>query len=215
MSSINDISNALHDELPIPNTIGDYQVTELVGSGGMGVVYKAIQPGVERVVALKVMNGEAVSSGPGIKRFQKEVRAAANLHHTNIVPVFEVGDAEKHYFYSMQFIDGIGVDHAIDSMRERQDFDLLVGFENPTTNFSKRRTNGLAETLEFDAQSPDPRSDVARTATEIPKTAVSEDRKDEGHASRGTRPATPDSTYFKQVARIGIQIAEALQYAHV
>ncbi len=213
MSSINENADTSRDDPAIPNTIGDYQVTGLVGTGGMGVVYKAIQPGVERIVALKVMNEKAVSSGPGIKRFQKEVRAAANLHHTNIVPVFEVGDSKDHHFYSMQFIDGIGLDHAIDSIRERKNYNLLVGFENPKTNLARRKTSGFAETLEFDSQTQNSTNQVV--GIETSETTTTEHRKHDTQPAQANPPTNPDSQYFRQVAKIGIQIAEALQYAHV
>jgi serine/threonine protein kinase len=79
----------------------------------MGVVYEAEQVSLGRRVALKVLPGHVASDSQSLQRFRREAKAAARLHHTNIVPVFEVGrDAEVAY-YAMQFISGQGLDQLI------------------------------------------------------------------------------------------------------
>src|SRR3954451_2366792 len=76
----------------IPRQLGEYQLLREVGRGGMGIVYEAEQPSLSRRVALKVLPAHAVLPGSLLTRFQNEARAAARLHHTNIVPVFGVGE---------------------------------------------------------------------------------------------------------------------------
>src|SRR5215472_579768 len=96
--------------LPAPVQVGDYRVLREVGRGGMGVVYEAEQVSLGRRVALKVLPRQVSSDLKTLARFRREARSAAQLHHTNIVPVFEVG------YYAMQFIQGQGLDTVIDEL---------------------------------------------------------------------------------------------------
>ena len=97
---------------PIPERLGEFRVLREVGRGGMGVVYEAVQEPLGRRVALKVLPA-AVQLQPGyLERFRREAQAAARLHHTNIVPVFGVGEAGGVQYYAMQFIDGVSLDKA-------------------------------------------------------------------------------------------------------
>src|SRR5262249_9672970 len=78
-------------ERPTPEQLGDYRILREIGRGGMGVVYEAIQESLGRHVALKVLVHNQQLRPIQLMRFQREARAAALLHHTNIVPVFGVG----------------------------------------------------------------------------------------------------------------------------
>jgi serine/threonine protein kinase len=89
-----------------PPTFGDFQIVREIGRGGMGVVYEAWQLSLQRRVALKVLPLASGLDARRLQRFQHEAQAAAQLHHSNIVPVYEVGAAQGVHFYSMQFIDG-------------------------------------------------------------------------------------------------------------
>ena len=86
--------------------IGDYRLVRIIGEGGMGVVYEAMQESLSRRVALKVLRSGSLHDGEALRRFRREARAAAHLHHTNIVPIFEIGEADECQFFAMQLISG-------------------------------------------------------------------------------------------------------------
>jgi eukaryotic-like serine/threonine-protein kinase len=97
--------------------IGDYRLVREIGRGGMGVVYEAEQVSLGRRVALKVLPAHVIDDGKLQERFRREAKAAARLHHTNIVPVFEVGRERDVNFYAMQLIEGQGLDQVIAELR--------------------------------------------------------------------------------------------------
>jgi serine/threonine protein kinase len=86
--------------------LGQYQIIEQLGRGGMAVVYKAYQPALERYVAVKVLPRELTFDGQFVERFLREARAAARLNHPNIVTIHDVGQAEGVHFLVMEFVDG-------------------------------------------------------------------------------------------------------------
>src|SRR5438874_13490333 len=81
--------------------LGDYRILREVGRGGMGVVYEAQQLSLGRHVAIKVLPAHALLDVRQLGRFQREARSAAKLHHTNIVPVFGVGEHDGLHYYVM------------------------------------------------------------------------------------------------------------------
>jgi serine/threonine protein kinase len=93
--------------------LGDYRILRRIGRGGMGVVYEAEQESLGRHVALKVLPLLAVKDTNTIERFRREARATARLHHTNIVPVFEVGQECDVCYYAMQLIHGQPLDEVL------------------------------------------------------------------------------------------------------
>src|SRR5262249_24447124 len=97
--------------------LGDYQILREIGRGGMGVVYEAQQLSLARHVAIKVLPSHALLDPRQLGRFQREARSAARLHHTNIVPVFGVGEQDGLHYYVMQFIRGLGLDLVLDELR--------------------------------------------------------------------------------------------------
>jgi eukaryotic-like serine/threonine-protein kinase len=99
-----------------PRRLGDYRLLREIGRGGMGVVYEAEQISLGRRVALKVLPHRVAQDPRALERFRREARAAARLHHTNIVPVFEVGQDGETAYYAMQFIQGQGLDQVIDEL---------------------------------------------------------------------------------------------------
>ncbi len=94
---------------PIDFEIPGYQIQERVGEGGMGVVYRARQVSMDRIVALKVLSEKYSANSEFIDRFIREARAAGRLNHPNVIHVHDVSKAGGRYFFSMEFIDGPSV----------------------------------------------------------------------------------------------------------
>jgi hypothetical protein len=91
-----------------------YRILELLGAGGMGVVFKAEHRLMERVVALKVINRKLIDHSAGVERFRLEAKAAARLAHPNIVTAHDADQAGDVHFLVMEFVDGAGVDRLIE-----------------------------------------------------------------------------------------------------
>lgn len=89
-----------------PPQIGDYELIGELGRGGMGVVFRARQVSLDRLVALKVIRGDGIMADEYVRRFQSEARAAGRLHHPGIVQVYDVGRDGPYHFFSMQLIEG-------------------------------------------------------------------------------------------------------------
>jgi serine/threonine-protein kinase len=99
----------------VQRRIGDYDVIEEVAQGGMGVVFRARQRGLGRIVALKVLKDQLMGKYESVQRFQREARAASRMNHPNIVSIFEVGVADGTPFMTMDFIEGKPLDAMIEA----------------------------------------------------------------------------------------------------
>jgi serine/threonine protein kinase/WD40 repeat protein len=97
--------------------IAGYRIVGELGRGGMGTVYEAVHMGLDRPVALKVLGTHAAPDSSARRRFLNEARTAAGLHHTHIVPVFDVGQAGGLCYYAMQRIEGSGLDRVLRYLR--------------------------------------------------------------------------------------------------
>ena len=90
---------------------GNFRIEREIGRGGMGVVYEATHLALNKRVALKVLTAEGSPDAMHLERFLREAQTAAGLHHTNIVPVFDVGQVGGVPYYAMQLIEGSSLDH--------------------------------------------------------------------------------------------------------
>src|SRR3972149_2244379 len=90
----------------IGRTLGQYEILQLLGKGGMASVYKAYQSSLQRYVAVKILPPHLAQNAEFSKRFEREARAIAQLDHQNIVPVFDYGQAEGITYIVMKHVDG-------------------------------------------------------------------------------------------------------------
>jgi serine/threonine protein kinase/tetratricopeptide (TPR) repeat protein len=248
--------------------LGDYRILREVGRGGMGIVYEAEQISLGRRVALKVLPAQVLLDARQQQRFQREAKAAARLHHTNIVPVFGVGEHEGLQYYVMQFINGLGLDEVLAELkrlRKAREFDGsgVRGQGSgskpqntarqpeiaPGTTIAAAQVAQALVTGQFAISGPRESQDVPIPPTEQPGNEHAQQISHRGHrdhrASVTSGPSVAHSSstfdspssilnprsssildprsssdsgsgrhYWQSVARIGVQVADALDYAH-
>jgi serine/threonine protein kinase len=210
--------------------LGDYQLLREVGRGGMGVVYEAQQLSLGRHVAIKVLPSHALLDPRQLARFQREARSAARLHHTNIVPVFGIGEQDGLHYYVMQFIQGLGLDLVLGELRRLRQ---PRGPQTPTQGEEAARRSDASPDLsaadvarslltgEFRRPGPSsavttaPREPAAAAdlAAAPPRAADTSATIHLPGQSAGSTLSETGSQYWQSVARVGMQVADALAHA--
>jgi serine/threonine protein kinase len=181
--------------------VGEFHLRREVGRGGMGVVYEAHQTSLNRRVALKVLPFAAALDPKQLQRFQHEAQAAAQLHHTNIVPVFAVGAERGVHYYAMQFIDGHSLAAVIAELR-RHHLPAMRTDASGSSAVQLHRPPAAGEPTGPYVPAPysddGPLADLSTSAA----AAMSTD-----HSSNRRR-------FFRRVAELGMKSARALEHAH-
>jgi WD40 repeat protein/serine/threonine protein kinase len=181
-------------------TLGDFRILREIGRGGMGVVYEAEQICLRRRVALKVLPYAAAIDPKQQQRFRIEAQAAAQLHHTNIVPVHAVGCERGVHYYAMQLIDGQSLADAIKGLRQ------LAGLDPVEPSCVANVRPELAASV--------PTASWHASETQAQSQSLSSSKPAMPLSSLSSSGSTRDPSYYRAVAQLGIQAAEALDYAH-
>jgi len=245
--------------------IAGYRVVRELGRGGMGTVYEAVHVGLDRPVALKVLGTHAAPDSSARRRFLNEARTAAGLHHTHIVPVFDVGQVGGLCYYAMQRIEGSGLDRVVRHLRRQR----AAGADRPAAaegSSGSRDAVGstfnriwvlVSESLHWvrprngagAGAGPEPSAERVESLTVLTGTGglapTADVTRSWGLGGEGSRelsrlatsalsmsnlaPATPGrdedesaspflppwgTSYYRWVAEVGLQAAEALAHAH-
>ena len=221
---------------PCPGRLGDFRILREIGRGGMGIVYEAEQESLGRRVALKVLVGPALTPQQ-VRRFECEARSVARLHHTNIVPVFGVGQEHGIHYYAMQYISGQPLDGVLNEVRRLRRRDHAPAHANPRGRRGDqpsvadvaislcdgRFALGLAGSSGPSSASPP--APTTQAASVVPERVIAADAPRD--APTTSVPASPGSNlasssseligsgvpYARAVARLGAQVAEALAHA--
>jgi serine/threonine-protein kinase len=236
--------------------LGDFRILREVGRGGMGIVYEAEQESLGRRVALKVLPAQSMLDAHQQKRFQREAKAAAHMHHTNIVPVYGVGEHEGMLYYVMQFIPGLGLDDVLAELRRMHEAKVTPAPGTAPGQWAATLTKDVSAADVAQSLFTGPLSRPAPAAADgsdgsdgngtpagvpaAPAAAaepaphprqlahvIGVPPRDRSEAVAGAttavrRSSQTDKTglsesgrhYWVSVARIGIQVADALEYAH-
>jgi serine/threonine protein kinase len=186
--------------------LGDFRILREVGRGGMGVVYEAEQLSLGRRIALKVLPFALTLDPRQLQRFKNEARAAAQLHHAHIVPVYSVGCERGVHFYAMQYIEGRSLAEAIQGLRRVARPGKAPAWDAAVV--TGRRTPAGASTGPFV-----PHSGAVATVLPRPAAAAAETAP-EPVGALATAYSTNSRQFYRAVARLGAQAAEALEHAH-
>ena len=176
-----------------PQRIGDFEILGELGRGGMGIVYRARQCSLNRLVALKVLSAGLGLTTRAIMRFKLEAEAAAKLHHTNIVPIYWTGEEKRVPYYAMELIDGPSLDRVIKQLRAESSGEHVSSADS--------RDQHVPDWINETLISSSPQADDATASTDTSTFDSS--------TSLGT-----DSTYYDNLAKMMAGVADALAHAH-
>ena len=247
--SASERSNGFFDE---PQQVGDYRIVRRIGRGGMGVVYEAERLSLGRRVAIKFLPLHISHDAKLVERFRREARAASQLHHPNIVPVFDVGQEGDHCYYAMQLIEGQSLDQVLQELRRiqlsaagddgqspKEASEIRGAAEIAASLYNGRhattRAGSSAEAGEMNTSAGSPTeteidnrashaldvsfhlrsigADFDSTPRTVPKKAGSSSVLLPGKSHSGSS-FSDRQPYYRSVAELGMQVADALEYAH-
>ncbi|MGB0716453.1 MAG: protein kinase domain-containing protein [Phycisphaerae bacterium] len=172
--------------------IDGYRIDGVLGKGGMGIVYRAVQIKLNRTVALKVLPAVIGAASDGmVSRFRREALSAARLHHTNIIPVYDYGEVEDGYYYAMELVDGKPMDEIV------RDFSGQAHAGLTNHRLGEFLTDLLPnESGEMDASDPE-MGPLSKSQSPM-----------------GLQMGSKSRVYYRQVAYWIADVAEALDYSH-
>ncbi len=185
-----------------PRCLGDFEIIRELGRGGMGVVYEAQQVSLKRKVALKVLSAQLGLTSQAVVRFRREAEAAAKLHHTNIVPIYAIGEQDGTHFYAMELIEGPSLNIVIEALREGD---------------SEARSGSSGATSALPAWVMDTVSGAALAGPEAEPEAQARNPVSTADGTRTTDGSTllrSAGGYFDTIARLIAEVADGLDYAH-
>ncbi len=191
--------------------LGEYRIVSEIARGGMGIVFEAVQESLGRHVALKVLPIHGLLPENRLERFRCEARAAARLHHSNIVPVFGVGECDGVHYYAMQYIRGQNLGVVLQEVRRLRG---QPPFPESATQRRSDLSTGIARGLIVGERQP--LSATTQSDGQVEPSGEASRVVGESSASTGSSElaSQPELQYVRSVARIGVQVADALAYAH-
>src|SRR5262245_15775440 len=206
--------------------LGDYRILRELGRGGMGIVYEAEQESLGRHGALKVVLIHMVLDAQRLQRFRREARAAGRLHHTNIVPVFGVGEQQGLHYYVMQFIQGLSLYEVLKELRKLRNEtaphkeQAPPGLPAPSAPHEELSAVEVAQALltgHHIPTGPEPQGDPEPTRSSVASSPSTSNTPSDLHLPGQPEQSTVSYSgrpYWQSVVRIGLQVADALAYAH-
>lgn len=200
------------------SNLGDFKILKELGRGGMGIVYEAFQISLGRRVALKVLSLAGGLDPIRLQRFRNEAQAAAQLHHTHIVPVYAVGSDRGVHYYAMQLIEGKSLAHTIERVIEQRSSANNAPKQSNLKNTHAKSTNtqtgdsATAPASNSNGQS----SSSTRKKRDTPKVSPSSNTVDQLslESTLASNNRSERVRYFRNVARMMHQAALALEHAH-
>ena len=203
------------DRENVPKILGDYVIEDEIGRGGMGVVYRAIEKGLGRTVALKVLPNSSKLTAARVSRFQLEAKSAAQLTHENIIPVYHVGHENGTHFFAMRLIEGCNVEQLI-SQAKHAVYTASVGTTAPSSSDGEASDIPLSQSRKTSVHSgpasgPASQGEHGSIDTIIDLTLASLSTGAYSNGMHGVRTAHRLAVC---IAQLGQAVADALHHAH-
>jgi serine/threonine protein kinase/WD40 repeat protein len=192
---------------PWPEGLPDFRIEREIARGGMGVVYEAEQISLKRRVALKVRRGRL--SLTARKRFEREQRVLAKLHQTHIVPIHTAGQAGTFHYFAMAYIEGAALHHVVQTTLHRE----TVSRQGTTPTLAELAGEVLAHSREAGRSAAVPAMPSLSASVALASHLSTSFPSGEPEPGQSRRLAL-SMDYFRSVARVMAEAAEALDYAH-